>query len=283
MHGHIDDPDSLILAPRQYDRLYREAADDKHPYAAARLQLRTLIGNHPLLFVGFGLQDEYVMDALATVLEIFGGNPAAQLRAAQDRRRPGAHALGQAQDPGHRVCRLTVLRWSSWLTELARQMSARPADGDDLGAGPAVIPPAYIQWLTEQCADITPFGMAPAQGQSVCLQRGLRPAGHQPRAATTKCNRSASPGNGADAKREQAGPDAGAEAAQPRLVLDLLGERSLYVSGDPGTGKSTFCRWVAWLAATGEMPAFEVAAPDDFQETVARRVARSAAGVGAAA
>lgn len=74
LHGHIDDPDSLILAPQQYDRLYRESADDEQQYAAARLQLRNLIGNYPLLFVGFGMQDEYVMDAIATVLAIFGGN-----------------------------------------------------------------------------------------------------------------------------------------------------------------------------------------------------------------
>ena len=74
LHGDISDADSLILSPQQYNALYRDAKDDKHPLAAAWLQLRSLFASHPLLFVGFGMQDEYVMDALSTVLDIFGGN-----------------------------------------------------------------------------------------------------------------------------------------------------------------------------------------------------------------
>jgi formylglycine-generating enzyme required for sulfatase activity len=70
------------------------------------------------------------------------------------------------------------------------------------------------------------------------------------------------------AKRKRSRAAAVEETARTRLVVDLLGESSLYVSGDPGSGKSTFCRWVAWLAATGEMPAFEVAAPDAFRESL---------------
>jgi hypothetical protein len=31
---------------------------------------------------------------------------------------------------------------------------------------------------------------------------------------------------------------------RPQLLLELLDQKSLYVSGDAGTGKSTFCRWV---------------------------------------
>ena len=31
-----------------------------------------------------------------------------------------------------------------------------------------VTPAWYLSWLNEQCADVTPFGMEPAQGQSVC-------------------------------------------------------------------------------------------------------------------
>jgi hypothetical protein len=180
LHGHIDDPDSLILAPRQYERLYLEAVDDQHPYAAARLQLRTLIVNHPLLFVGFGLEDAYVMDALATVLEIFGGNlqPSYALLKTGDKR---ARALWDK----HKIQIVEYADYGEPLVELvgelARRVSARPAKRDDLDAGPAVIPPAYIQWLTQQCADITPFGMAPAQGAIGLPARGVRPVGHQPR------------------------------------------------------------------------------------------------------
>jgi formylglycine-generating enzyme required for sulfatase activity len=265
LHGHIDDPDSLILAPRQYDRLYREATDDKHPYAAARLQLRTLMGNHPLLFVGFGLQDEYVLTALTTVLEIFGGclRPSyALLKAGDDR----ARALWDKH-------RIQVIEYADYgaplvelLAEFARQVSARPADGDDLGTGPAVIPPAYVEWLTEQCADVTPFGMAPAEGRSVCLRQVYVPLVTRRAVADEDREPLRPAGKRGRRKRKQVARDVPDEAARPRLVLDLLGQRSLYVSGDPGTGKSTFCRWVAWLAATGEMPPFEVAATNDLQE-----------------
>ncbi len=272
LHGRIDDPDSLILAPRQYDRLYREAGDDKHPFAAARLQLRTLIGNHPLLFVGFGLQDEYVMDALATVLEIFGGNL-----------RP-SYALLKTGDERARTLwdkhKIYVIEYSdhgeplvALVAEMARQMNAAPADSQNFAAGPPVIPPAYIEWLTEQCADITPFGMAPTQGKSVCLQQVYVPP-LTSRRFDDEQQAEAIAGNvgGKTRKRGQTkepvpGADDDVEtSAKPQLLLKLLGERSLYVAGDPGTGKSTFCRWVAWLAATGEVPAFEVTAGDEYQE-----------------
>ena len=53
---------------------------------------------------------------------------------------------------------------------------------------------------------------------------------------------------------------------KPRLLLDLLGRGSLYVSGAPGSGKSMFCRWVAWLACSGAMPRYEVEAPEGYAE-----------------
>jgi hypothetical protein len=39
------------------------------------------------------------------------------------------------------------------------------------------------------------------------------------------------------------------------LILDRLGESSLYLPGDPGSGKSTFCQWVVYVTAHGEVPA----------------------------
>jgi formylglycine-generating enzyme required for sulfatase activity len=53
-----------------------------------------------------------------------------------------------------------------------------------------------------------------------------------------------------------------------RLLLHKLAARSLYVSGVPGSGKSTFCRWVAWLVANGAMPESDIAPPPPFIESL---------------
>jgi predicted NACHT family NTPase len=55
-------------------------------------------------------------------------------------------------------------------------------------------------------------------------------------------------------------------AEQPQLVLRALEYYSLYLSGAPGSGKSTFCRWVAWLVSEGAMPAHEVDPPHEYAE-----------------
>ena len=64
------------------------------------------------------------------------------------------------------------------------------------------------------------------------------------------------------------------EAERHALVLDRLARESLYVSGAPGTGKSTFCRWVAWLVAEGAPPVPDVTGPAEFVETLDRDFAR---------
>ncbi|MEK6258115.1 MAG: SUMF1/EgtB/PvdO family nonheme iron enzyme [Planctomycetota bacterium] len=274
LHGQIDDPDSLILAPQQYDRLYRDAADSKHPLAAARLQLGTLIGNHPLLFVGFGLQDEYVMDALATVLEIFGGTlrPSyALLKAGDDRARKlwDDHKIQVIEyaDHGQPLVEL--------VTELARRTNAAPPASRDVAAGPRVIPPVYLECLKKQCNDITLLGMESEEVQTVALQQVYVPPLTSRRFDVEGLGELMPPDRGIKTgKRRKSSPtmarEETADAAKPQLLLEALGERSLYVSGDPGSGKSTFCRWVAWLAAAGERPAFEAEVEDvaEFRETV---------------
>ncbi len=49
-------------------------------------------------------------------------------------------------------------------------------------------------------------------------------------------------------------------------MLFVLDRASLYLSGAPGSGKSTFCRWVAWLVSEGAMPAHEVDPPQKYAE-----------------
>ncbi len=53
------------------------------------------------------------------------------------------------------------------------------------------------------------------------------------------------------------------------LLLDRIGESSIYLSGDPGAGKSTFCKWLALVAANGDVPLHPEAlqAPEGYGET----------------
>lgn len=52
------------------------------------------------------------------------------------------------------------------------------------------------------------------------------------------------------------------------LLLHHLGDGSLYVPGAPGSGKTTFCRWLALLAAGGTLPDHPIPAPEGFRETL---------------
>jgi hypothetical protein len=75
IHGQIKDLGSLILAPEQYDNFY-SSTDSRTNYIAARKQLAALITNFPLIFIGFGFNDEYVLNLLESVLVDFkGGTP----------------------------------------------------------------------------------------------------------------------------------------------------------------------------------------------------------------
>jgi hypothetical protein len=60
------------------------------------------------------------------------------------------------------------------------------------------------------------------------------------------------------------------------LLLHRLGEDSLYLPGDPGTGKSVFCQWVIWALAHGAVPAPSVPPPEAYAETLPASLAGSA-------
>ena len=135
---------------------------------------------------------------------------------------------------------------------------------------PTKIPPTYIEWLTDQCTDIVPFAMEPAQGLSVCLKDVYVPPLTSPRHDRTIDGLLPDSKGGKRRQREPKQPAAtkgNGEENKPQLLLSVLGENSLYVSGDPGTGKTTFCRWVGWLAATGQEPKFLVDHPE-YHETL---------------
>ena len=71
-----------------------------------------------------------------------------------------------------------------------------------------------------------------------------------------------------DGARDRCRHDRPRASTRHTLALSRLATESLYVSGAPGTGKSTFCRWVAWLVAEGAMPSLDVPPPDEFAEVL---------------
>ena len=260
LHGHIADPDSLILAPSQYEPLYRDAApDSKHALHAAHTKLKTLISENTLLFVGFGLQDEYFMEALSTMLAAFRGTlrPSYALLHKNDSR---ARELWEKYN-------VQVISFNNYgaplvtlVNELSKKAKAPIGTSEKRQAGPAAIPPGYKEWLNGQCFDITPLGIQPAQGQVARLNEIYVPS------LTSRVFQSRSM-DFQSVQNEFARTSADAESQRTQQpILHLLGERSLYLSGHPGTGKSTFCKWVAWLAAHGQMPTFAVETPAPFAE-----------------
>ncbi len=141
---------------------------------------------------------------------------------------------------------------------------------NDPATTPTEIPPTYIQWLTKQCGDITPFAMELNQGLSVSLQDVYVPllTGRRFDRMLDEMSPDSKIGKrGQHTPKQVVGETELEDEAKPQLLLNVLGENSLYVSGDPGTGKTTFCRWVGLLAATGKIPLFCVDDPE-YLETL---------------
>ncbi len=121
---------------------------------------------------------------------------------------------------------------------------------DNLAGVKATVPPAYREWLQAHCVDID-LGLQLKHGQVTRLNQVYVPL------ATSAGEEEALPESGTAPKGR----------SKPRLLLDLLDKHSLYVSGAPGSGKSTFCRWVAWLICNRGLPPQKVEAPPEVAES----------------
>ncbi len=73
LHGHIDDLNSIILAPAQYDSLYSDSVCKEYARAAYS-RLQQIVLSRQLLFIGFGLADNYVMEMLRDTFKLFDSN-----------------------------------------------------------------------------------------------------------------------------------------------------------------------------------------------------------------
>ncbi|MCK6396244.1 SUMF1/EgtB/PvdO family nonheme iron enzyme [Zoogloea sp.] len=114
----------------------------------------------------------------------------------------------------------------------------------------AQIREAYLDWLRRECDSVELLGLDLKESRNVGL-------GHVYVPAVTN----------ADVKGNRKGInlDKG-----PFLLLDNLGRSPLYVPGAAGSGKSTFCRWLALVVAEGRVPVHRQIAVDEekFAETL---------------
>lgn len=70
LHGHIEEPENLVLTPDSYKRLY----EDKDEYEAAMDILRHVLASRSLIFIGCSLSDAELLAELAKQHELFSGN-----------------------------------------------------------------------------------------------------------------------------------------------------------------------------------------------------------------
>lgn len=117
------------------------------------------------------------------------------------------------------------------------------------------VPAAYRDWLLARCQEVELMGLQVKHGQAARLNQV-----YVPLTTPQRPDRELRPRG--DTDREMMAE----MLEQVQLLLALLDQHSLYVSGDPGSGKSTFCRWVTWLVCTGDLPPAEVPAPDEYRE-----------------
>ncbi len=256
LHGHISDLESLILAPSQYDMFY--ADESRKQYQAAKVQLKALLANWTLLFIGFGLEDEYVMDMVVDVYKTFG-------EATKPHFALKKKGESDAEKSRHwSQFNIQVIEFEDYgqplvdlLHTLAEGRSSAPAI--TIPPNRPVVPPAYIDWLIKDCSkDIELLGLRPKIGHSVTLRNVYVPVVTQNREPQTKKP------DEVGFERQQPGSEE--RRAQYRLLQSIIAEKSIYLSGAPGSGKTTFCRWLALAICQGELTAHPVTPPDGFLE-----------------
>lgn len=123
------------------------------------------------------------------------------------------------------------------------------------------VPPEYIDWLLRRSNEVELMGLEVKHGSGVRLNHVYTPLATSSRPEETKRG-----GRGRDEDLMRG------EQESKQLLLAFFDKQSLYVSGDPGSGKSTFCRWVTWLTCHGEMPSVDVPPPDEYRETFPDRL-----------
>jgi formylglycine-generating enzyme required for sulfatase activity len=128
---------------------------------------------------------------------------------------------------------------------LSAIMAAVPEDTSNNAA----VRDLYLAWLRQTCESFELLGLNLKETQNVRLGQVYVPAVTEPK----------------DEPAKQRNPEALREESHA-LLLHRLGEESLYLPGAPGAGKTTFCRWLALVVATGSVPGHKIAVAEEFEE-----------------
>ncbi len=119
--------------------------------------------------------------------------------------------------------------------------------------GPPSIPFAYLAWLRRECESVELLGLEAQENHPTRLSQVYVPA--------------LTPADRIDQVPEKDQQLAAKDRPQFDLLLSRLGQESLYLPGDPGAGKSTFCRWLTLVAASEALPIHPVPDPEKFRES----------------
>ncbi|MEW8426621.1 MAG: SUMF1/EgtB/PvdO family nonheme iron enzyme [Candidatus Thiodiazotropha sp.] len=119
----------------------------------------------------------------------------------------------------------------------------------------AQVPKAYLRWLQRQLPDLSLKGLNPKTAIPVRLPDIYVPALLMARHRSPDDN-------------ERQGESGREPGESLELLLTRLERESLYVSGAPGSGKTSFCLWLCWLFNEGRLPSHEIETPEAFRETL---------------
>ncbi len=256
LHGHMDHADSLILAPDQYRPLYAAMTDATSELRNAALTLQQIFTREPVLFVGFSMTDEYVLDAIEQGLQVFKGYAPprwALMKRGDERARLLWEKYGvrviEYDDHGQPL--IDLLRR---LQETASQ-SGIQTEATKLNSLPA-IPQLCMDYARQQCANVLPLGIQPSTDLSISLQTVYVPALVE--------NARPEP----DEQSEGQKKSSPTERPTWQLLMERLEGGSLFVAGNAGYGKSTFAKWLRLQVLQPQSQQFQVAEPDEFREVV---------------